>query len=83
LSEKFPPQHRRRQPAVDTLEEIIPKQCDRTFRANIHAYFYLRRAAQPSEIAPSSVFLASSDASYITGQVIHPNGGTIVNGSKF
>jgi NAD(P)-dependent dehydrogenase (short-subunit alcohol dehydrogenase family) len=37
-------------------------------------------AAQPSEMAPSYVFLASSDASYITGQVIHPNGGTVVNG---
>jgi NAD(P)-dependent dehydrogenase (short-subunit alcohol dehydrogenase family) len=156
------------QHAVDTLEEVTPEQWDRTFRTNIHAYFYLTRAAlphmeegssiinttsvnaykgnakliaytatksaivgftrsialtlvergirvngvapgpvwtplipatfpeddvakfggqvpmnragQPSEIAPSYVFLASSDASYITGQVIHPNGGTVVNG---
>jgi NAD(P)-dependent dehydrogenase (short-subunit alcohol dehydrogenase family) len=37
------------------------------------------RAGQPSEIAPSYVFLASADASYMTGQVLHPNGGTIVN----
>ncbi|MGC2855227.1 SDR family oxidoreductase [Novispirillum sp. DQ9] len=37
------------------------------------------RAAQPSEIAPSYVFLASADASYFTGQVLHPNGGYIVN----
>ncbi|XP_058077730.1 glucose and ribitol dehydrogenase-like [Magnolia sinica] len=38
------------------------------------------RAAQLEEIAPSYVFLASSDSSYYTGQVLHPNGGTIVNG---
>lgn len=37
------------------------------------------RAGQPDEVAPSYIFLASEDASYITGQVIHPNGGTIVN----
>lgn len=38
------------------------------------------RPGQPDEIAPSYVFLASDDASYITGQVIHPNGGTVING---
>lgn len=38
------------------------------------------RAGQPSEVAPCYVFLASEDASYITGQVLHPNGGSIVNG---
>lgn len=38
------------------------------------------RAGQPYEIAPSYVFLACSDSSYISGQVLHPNGGTIVNG---
>lgn len=36
------------------------------------------RPGQPSEVAPAYVFLASEDASYITGQVIHPNGGTPV-----
>ncbi len=35
----------------------------------------LKRAAQPDEIAPSYVFLASQDSTYITGQTIHPNGG--------
>jgi NAD(P)-dependent dehydrogenase (short-subunit alcohol dehydrogenase family) len=40
----------------------------------------LGRAGQPSEVGPSYVFLASDDASYITGQVIHPNGGTPVGG---
>jgi NAD(P)-dependent dehydrogenase (short-subunit alcohol dehydrogenase family) len=40
----------------------------------------LKRAGEPAEVAPSYVFLASEDASYMTGQVLHPNGGTIVNG---
>jgi len=40
----------------------------------------LGRPGQPEEVAPSFVFLASDDSSYITGQVLHPNGGTIVNG---
>jgi len=40
----------------------------------------LKRAGQPEEVAPSYVFLASQDSSYTTGQVLHPNGGTIVNG---
>lgn len=39
----------------------------------------MRRAGQPVEIAPSYVFLASADASYMTGQVLHPNGGEVVN----
>lgn len=38
------------------------------------------RAGQPYEVAPSYVFLASEDSSYIAGQIIHVNGGTIVNG---
>lgn len=38
------------------------------------------RAGQPRECAPCYVFLASDDSSYITGQVLHPNGGEIVNG---
>ena len=38
------------------------------------------RAGEPAEVAPAYVFLASADASYITGQVLHPNGGEIING---
>ncbi|PDM40005.1 MULTISPECIES: SDR family oxidoreductase [unclassified Geobacillus] len=40
----------------------------------------MKRPGQPSEVAPSYVFLASEEASYITGQMIHVNGGKIVNG---
>jgi NAD(P)-dependent dehydrogenase (short-subunit alcohol dehydrogenase family) len=40
----------------------------------------LGRPGQPSEVAPAFVFLASNDASYVTGQTIHVNGGTVVNG---
>jgi len=40
----------------------------------------LKRAGEPEEIAPSYVFLASDDASFMTGQVLHPNGGEIING---
>jgi NAD(P)-dependent dehydrogenase (short-subunit alcohol dehydrogenase family) len=37
------------------------------------------RPGQPEEVAPAFVFLASDDASYVSGQVVHPNGGEIVN----
>lgn len=40
----------------------------------------LGRAGQPSEVSTCFVFLASDDASYVSGQVLHPNGGRIVNG---
>lgn len=38
------------------------------------------RPSQPSEIATVFVFLASADSSSISGQTIHANGGTVVNG---
>jgi NAD(P)-dependent dehydrogenase (short-subunit alcohol dehydrogenase family) len=38
------------------------------------------RPGQPNEVAPSFLFLACEDASYMSGQVLHPNGGEIVNG---
>jgi NAD(P)-dependent dehydrogenase (short-subunit alcohol dehydrogenase family) len=39
----------------------------------------MERPGQPMEIAPAYVFLASGDSSYMTGQVLHPNGGEVVN----
>ena len=38
----------------------------------------LQRAGQPFEVAPAYLYLASDDSKYVTGQVIHVNGGTIV-----
>lgn len=38
------------------------------------------RPGQPNEVAPAFLFLACEDASYMSGQVLHPNGGTVVNG---
>ncbi|BFZ59093.1 hypothetical protein YB2330_000095 [Saitoella coloradoensis] len=40
----------------------------------------LGRAGQPSEVATCFVFLAGPDSSFMTGQTLHPNGGTVVNG---
>jgi NAD(P)-dependent dehydrogenase (short-subunit alcohol dehydrogenase family) len=40
----------------------------------------LGRAGQPWECAECFLFLAASDSSYMTGQVLHPNGGEIING---
>ncbi len=59
---------------------LIPASFDeekvKTFGADVP----LGRPGQPEEVAPSYVFLASDDASYMTGQVLHPNGGEVVNG---
>ena len=38
----------------------------------------LKRAGQPFELAPAYLYLASDDSRYVTGQIIHVNGGTIV-----
>ncbi len=40
----------------------------------------LGRAGQPEEVAPCYVFLASDESSYMSGQMLHPNGGTVING---
>jgi NAD(P)-dependent dehydrogenase (short-subunit alcohol dehydrogenase family) len=39
----------------------------------------MARAGEPAEVAPCYVFLASEDSSYMTGQILHPNGGEVVN----
>jgi NAD(P)-dependent dehydrogenase (short-subunit alcohol dehydrogenase family) len=59
---------------------LIPSTFAEDKVANFGANVPLQRAGQPEEVAPSYVFLASDDASYMTGQVLHPNGGEVING---
>lgn len=40
----------------------------------------MERVGQPEEVAPCFLFLASDDSSYIAGQILHPNGGEVING---
>jgi NAD(P)-dependent dehydrogenase (short-subunit alcohol dehydrogenase family) len=40
----------------------------------------MKRAGEPAEVAPCYLFLASEDGSYMAGQILHPNGGEIING---
>lgn len=40
----------------------------------------MKRPGQPNEVAPAFLFLACDDSSYMAGQVLHPNGGSVVNG---
>jgi NAD(P)-dependent dehydrogenase (short-subunit alcohol dehydrogenase family) len=59
---------------------LIPSTMGKSFEEFNDASVILKRCGQPEEVAPAYVFLASQDASYITGQTIHVNGGTVVNG---
>lgn len=58
---------------------LIPSSFSRKQTAKFGRKTPLGRPGQPDEVAPSFVFLASEDASYMTGQMLHPNGGEIVN----
>jgi len=58
---------------------LIPASFDAEKTARHGQSVPMERAGQPNEVAPCYVFLASDDASYISGQVLHPNGGKIVN----
>jgi len=59
---------------------LIPSTFDKKKVETFGSDVPLGRPGQPEEVAPSYVFLASDDASYMTGQVLHPNGGSVVNG---
>lgn len=59
---------------------LIPSTFNEQQVAKFGADTPMKRAGQPEELAPSYVFLASDDSSYISGQILHVNGGTIVNG---
>ena len=58
---------------------LIPASFDEKKTAEHGKGAPMERAGQPNEVAPCHVFLASDEASYITGQILHPNGGTVVN----
>lgn len=59
---------------------LIPATFDEEKTSQHGADVPMKRPGQPVEVAPCYLFLASKDSSYITGQVLHPNGGTVVNG---
>jgi NAD(P)-dependent dehydrogenase (short-subunit alcohol dehydrogenase family) len=57
---------------------LIPASFDAEKTAKHGGSAPMERAGQPNEVAPCYLFLASEEASYISGQVLHPNGGTVV-----
>jgi NAD(P)-dependent dehydrogenase (short-subunit alcohol dehydrogenase family) len=59
---------------------LIPSTFDDEKVAKFGENVPMERAGQPSEVAPSFVFLACDDSRYISGQTLHPNGGEAVNG---
>jgi NAD(P)-dependent dehydrogenase (short-subunit alcohol dehydrogenase family) len=59
---------------------LIPSTFDAEKVSKFGADTPLGRPGQPSELAPAYVYLASEDSSYVSGQTIHINGGTVVNG---
>jgi len=59
---------------------LIPSTFDADKVADFGADQPLGRAGQPNEVAASFLFLACADSSYMTGQVLHPNGGEIIGG---
>lgn len=58
---------------------LIPSSFDANKVAHHGADTPMGRPGQPNEVAPCYIFLASRDAAYISGQVLHPNGGIVVN----
>jgi NAD(P)-dependent dehydrogenase (short-subunit alcohol dehydrogenase family) len=59
---------------------LIPATFDEEKVSQFGADVPMQRPGQPEEVATCFVFLASDDSSYMSGQVLHPNGGTVVNG---
>ena len=57
---------------------LIPASFDAERVAKHGSSVPMQRPGQPNEVAPCYVFLATEDASYISGQVLHPNGGNVV-----
>jgi NAD(P)-dependent dehydrogenase (short-subunit alcohol dehydrogenase family) len=58
------------------IPSTFPKEKVATFGRDVP----MKRPGEPEEVAPCYVFLASAESSYMSGQVLHPNGGEVVNG---
>lgn len=58
------------------IPSTFPEEKVKTFGSDTP----MQRPGEPEEVANCFVFLASDDSSYLTGQVLHPNGGEIING---
>ncbi|MEY2466875.1 MAG: hypothetical protein QOD03_1396 [Verrucomicrobiota bacterium] len=69
LPHRFPPQVQKEKPGREFKMSPRP-------RVTLPEY----RAGQPMEVTSCYVFLASTDSSYMSGQVLHPNSGEIING---
>ncbi len=59
---------------------LIPATFDEEKVASFGSEVPIEQVGQPEEVAPCYVFLASDDSSYMAGQILHPNGGEVVNG---
>lgn len=59
---------------------LIPASFDEERVANFGKKQPLARAGQPNEVASCHLFLACEDSSYMSGQILHPNGGELVGG---
>jgi NAD(P)-dependent dehydrogenase (short-subunit alcohol dehydrogenase family) len=59
---------------------LIPSTFDEEKVATFGSDTPMMRPGQPEEVAPCYVFLAADDSSYMTGQILHPNGGEVING---
>src|SRR5207248_10021340 len=59
---------------------LIPSTFPPEKVANFGKDVPMKRPGQPLEVATCFVFLASDDSSYIAGQILHPNGGVVING---
>jgi NAD(P)-dependent dehydrogenase (short-subunit alcohol dehydrogenase family) len=59
---------------------LIPSSFDAEKVKSFGEHVPMARPGEPNEVAPCHLFLACEDSSYMTGQVLHPNGGEIVGG---
>lgn len=59
---------------------LIPSSFDKKKVSEFGSNVPMKRPGQPSELAPAYVYLASDDSTYVSGQMLHVNGGVIVNG---